>query len=120
MVRVMRIIIIMIASVFRPKHRLTNTHEILGFPLTTSMLTDLENLDLLTIKQKPANNIFTIESHKRVSQAQLREHLKNIGANVEHKHLPVTQLWVWEEALKVRVPPRILQSMVSWISEVYS
>ncbi|MBC8427807.1 alpha/beta hydrolase [bacterium] len=94
--------------------------EILGFPLTDSMLTELENVDLLAIQQKPANNILVIESNEEVNQERLGEHLKSIGAHVAYQHLPSPQLWDWiEDFGRILVPHQILQSVVSWISEVY-
>ena len=93
--------------------------EILGFPLPNFMVSDIENIDLLAIQQKPANIILTIESNEKAHQVQLSEHLQGIGANVEYKPMPSPELWVWEEAFNVRVPHQILQLVVSWLSEVY-
>lgn len=104
------------------KRRMTGEKhtEILGFPLTDSMLTDLENIDLLAIQQKPANNILVIESNEKAGQKRLREHLKSMDVHVAYQHLPSPQIWVWiEDFGKVLVPHRILQSVVSWISEMY-
>jgi pimeloyl-ACP methyl ester carboxylesterase len=95
--------------------------EILGFPLTVSMRSDLEELDLLAIQRKPAHNILVIESNEKASQGQLWRHLKGMGANLTHRRLPDPRLWVWEEAVgRILVAPQILQSVVSWISEVYA
>ena len=105
----------------KPKHRTIGQKptEILGFPITNCMLTDLENIDLCTVRQKPANSIFVVESNGKPGQGRLREHLKSIGAQVEYQHLPGPIIWK-EIANQGLVPHHVLQSMVSWISEVYS
>jgi pimeloyl-ACP methyl ester carboxylesterase len=107
----------------KPKPRMADEKqtEILGFPLTDSMLTDLEKVDLLAIQQRPANNILVIESNEKASQERLMEHLKRMDASVEYQHRPNPQFWVWiEDYGRVLAPQQILQSVVSWISEVYS
>jgi uncharacterized protein len=95
--------------------------EILGFPLTDFLFRDLENIDPLVIQRKPANNIFIIESNEKAGQERLREHLKSTGARVEYQRLPNRQFWIWiEDFGRILVPHQVLQSIVSWISEVYS
>ena len=94
--------------------------EILGFPYTDGLCTEIEKLDLLSNEQKPAKKILIIESNEEVSQLQLNAHLKSLGVSVEYIHEPTPQLWIWEEAFgKVRVPHQILQSIISWLVEVY-
>jgi pimeloyl-ACP methyl ester carboxylesterase len=96
------------------------SQEILGFPLTDSMRSDLEFLDLLNVQQRPANNMLLIESNPRTGIQQLGDHLRNRNVDPAVKHFPDPRLWVWEEAVgRVLVPSRILQSLVSWACEVY-
>lgn len=92
--------------------------EALGFPLTDFMLRDLEKLDLLAIRQKPANKILVIETNEQVSGEQFRQHLTSMDARVEYQHLPSPRVWM-EDVDKVLVPNRILESVVSWMSGVY-
>ena len=91
--------------------------EILGFPVADSMLTGLEKIDLLAIRRKPANNILLIEGNEEAHEGRLREHLMSIDAHVEYQHLPSPKIWI-QDAGKVLVPNRTLQSVVSWISKV--
>lgn len=94
--------------------------EILGFPLTDYMLTDLENLDLLSTYQKSVNNILVIQSNEKADQGRFLEYLKSIGVHAEYQRLPSPQFWIWmEDFARVLVPQQILQSIVSWISERY-
>jgi pimeloyl-ACP methyl ester carboxylesterase len=93
--------------------------EILGFALTDFMRTELQKIDLLAIRQKPANDILLVESNDIPGEGQLAEHLKNLNAHLETQHLPSPQIWT-QDSFKALVPNQILQAVVSWISEVYS
>ena len=94
--------------------------EIAGFALTHEMISDLNDLDLLRIQCKPANDILVVESQKKPMQTQLTERLKSLNAEVKHIHLPNPQFWTWiEDFSHILVPRRILQAVTSWLSEVY-
>jgi hypothetical protein len=93
--------------------------EILGFPLTKSLQTDLQNSHLLTMRQQPAHDILLIESHVGHSQRQLAEHLQRLGARVAYQSLPAPLLWNWvEDVGKILVPSHILQAVTTWLAEV--
>jgi pimeloyl-ACP methyl ester carboxylesterase len=107
----------------KPKPRMPDEEqtEILGFPLTASLLTGIERVDLLAIEKRPANNMLVIESDEKASQQKFTEHLRNMGIDVVHQHHPNPRFWVWMEDFgRVLTPQQILRSMVSWISGVYS
>lgn len=92
--------------------------EILGFPLSDSLLADLKKIDLLSIRQKPANNMLVITSDPNADGERFTDHVKRVAARVEYRHLPGPQLWM-EDVNKVLVPNPILQSVVAWMSRVY-
>jgi pimeloyl-ACP methyl ester carboxylesterase len=93
--------------------------ERLGFPLALSLQRDLEALDLLALRGKPAGNLLLVESDARSAQGSLAAHLTALGARLHHECLSSPGLWVWEEAVgRVLVPHQVLQLLVSWISEV--
>ena len=50
---------------------------VLGFPFTDSMLSELEEINLLAIRQKPANSLLILESHEHGGEGSrsIREHL---------------------------------------------
>jgi pimeloyl-ACP methyl ester carboxylesterase len=106
----------------QPKHGADETQtEILGFPLTQELLTELESIDLATMPQKPANHLLVIESREKAGERPLIEHLQQLGAHVTYRYLPYPQFWVWREDLgEVLVPHYVLQSIVAWFAEVYS
>ena len=91
--------------------------EILGFPLTDLMLADLQHIDLLSIRQKPANRMLVIASGQEVGQTGLEEHLKSLNVNVEHQCVRSPEIWI--EKNKTIVPNEILKAVVTWICRVY-
>jgi len=94
--------------------------EILGFPYTEALLVDIQNMDLLSIQAKPANNILVIQSDEETDQRLLQENLESMNSRVDFLHFPTPQIWVWiEDFAKVVVPYQILQSVVSWMCEAY-
>lgn len=94
-------------------------HEVLGFPFTDSLRSDLEALDLLAVRQEPADNMLLIESNARTDLGRLEDHIKSMGIAPAVQRFRDPGLWVWDEAVgRVLVPNRVLQSVVSWLSEV--
>ncbi len=91
--------------------------EILGFPLTDLMLADLQQIDLLSIRRKPANRMLVIASGQEASQGRLRAHLKSLNTNVDYQNVPSPEIWM--EKNKTVVANEILKAVVSWISRVY-
>jgi exosortase A-associated hydrolase 2 len=109
-------------SFARPQSELTaqKTHELLGFPITNSMIDELVKVKLLTFEQKPANNILIIESDKVTENEWLREHLKGIDAEPSYEYVPTPKIWLQNNGdNKALVPAPILKRIVTWISEVY-
>ncbi|MGH7928174.1 MAG: serine aminopeptidase domain-containing protein [Candidatus Binatia bacterium] len=92
--------------------------EILGFPMTCSMLADLQKIEVFSIREKPASDILILASSEEAGQLRLAEHLKGLHVNVESQYLPTPDIWI--EKNKTVVPNQILKTMVSWISRVYT
>jgi len=95
--------------------------EILGFPITDSMRGELLNINLLTLEQKPANNILIIESEKVTQNKWLKECLKRIDVKPSYAYVPTPKIWIKKNNgnKKGLVPIPVLKSIVTWISEVY-
>ena len=109
-----------LGSLSKPKHGIPAGMygEILGYPLTRSIVADLENIDLLAIRRKPANNTLVIESDGAGDTGGLREHLKGTDTHVEYQELPSPRIWLPDREGGLLVPSQILQAVVSWISRV--
>ena len=91
--------------------------EILGFPLTDSLVAELVMIDLLAIQQKPAQHILVIESSEENHAERVREHLKKMGGHVDHQRLASSKVWR-EDVNQALVPHRTLQCIISWVSRV--
>lgn len=92
--------------------------EILGTLLTDSMRTDIAEIDLPAVEKKPADHILIIESHQEPGTTRLRRHLESIDAHLTYQHCPDRRVWS-EKPYKARLPNLVLQSIVSWICQVY-
>lgn len=105
----------------RQKHRTDDTYtEILGFLLSKSLLIDLEEVNLLTIRQKPANRLLIIESREHAHMRRLLEHLQQWDTPVSYRHVPCPQFWTWQEDLsEALVPHQVLQTAITWLAGVY-
>ena len=92
--------------------------EILGFPLTEALRSELEQLDLLSMPSSAVSPVMLIETHPTMSQERLKQYLGSRGAQVSSLEQPDPKLWVWiEDFSQVLVPHQLLQSIVSWVSE---
>ena len=95
--------------------------EVLGFPMTDVLRSDLEEIDLLGIQKPPADNILILQSEKKASSLQLGEHLGKLGVNYTYHHLPEQRVWLkGKEMFKSLVPNQTLQRIVQWVTEVGS
>jgi hypothetical protein len=92
--------------------------EVLGFPLSETLLAELEGLDLLAMRCQPAPDVLCIETDERVEGETFRERLHSCGARVAYRYLPGPSLWT-EDIYKVLVPQQVLHAVVSWMSAVY-
>ena len=103
----------------RPPRNSGAMKELLGFPLTETLLHEIETIDLLAVQENPASQILLIQTHATDHNGQLREQLVRLGSRVEYRHLPDHNTGAWIENISnVLVPNPILNSIVSWIRKV--
>ena len=107
-------------SLSKPKHGTKNGTDvdILGFPLAHSLFADLEKIDLLAIRRKPAKNTLVVESDEEAGKRGLREHLESTDTQLEYQQLHGPRIWLPDREGGLLVPNQILQAVVSWISAV--
>jgi len=97
-----------------------NGSEVLGFPLTNSLLKDIESVELFKIKRKPANKMLIIESNENNLTKGFIAQLSKLDCLVNYELIPIPNLWDWiEDVTKIQLPHQIMQAVVSWISEEY-
>lgn len=89
---------------------------ILGIPFTASTLAALRSLNLLTIRDAPANNILVIDSVDNAPCRLLAEHLETTGAHSEYLHIAGPRVWMDE--VGALVPGRTVEALVSWLTRV--
>lgn len=93
--------------------------EIVGFPLTWNLLHNLEIINLLNVESPLANSVCIIESKKTTSNQEFFQLLKKFVPRVDFKHIPGSKEWIKSAGLNpISIPNQILQSIVSWVSEV--
>jgi pimeloyl-ACP methyl ester carboxylesterase len=92
--------------------------EALGFALPDTLVSGLERIDLLNVREKPASNVLLIETKSQMTDGRLREHLLNMNARVTHQSYSIADMWLWFENVgNVLAPAEILRSIVHWITE---
>jgi exosortase A-associated hydrolase 2 len=93
--------------------------EVLGFPISAALKENIEQINLLTLKVRPAKRVLTLETDRTGAGAELSAHLKQTGAESEYRHISTPLVWVRRPgADNVVVPAPILQAIVSWISGI--
>jgi len=91
--------------------------EILGFPITQALEEDLQQLNVLNVKIRPARHALTLETDKTHYGLQLSDHLRATGANSEYQHISTPRVWLRERrGDNVVVPAQILRAIVGWVS----
>jgi len=101
----------------RPRPR-EPRREILGFELPDRLIGDLGHLQLMGAVGLHAKRVLIVESNPNVRQRVLRDHLAAQRSLVTHTKFSNPHLWVWiEDFGKVHVPRKIIQNVVSWLSE---
>jgi len=92
--------------------------QILGYPFTAAMRSELEGLDLLAIESKPADEVLVVETGEQEGDgARLVRHLRTLGARAEIERVPAAVMLL-ERVDKVTVPGKLIQKVVAWLSVV--
>lgn len=96
------------------------TREILGFPLTPAMEQGLRSIALAGMVRRPAQRALLVASTDKVDLEGFGRQLEGLSVAVDRRVIPWPEFWVDTGELQdVLMPPmRILQVMVSWVSEV--
>lgn len=109
---------------FRPKPRGApeplDYVDVLGFPLSHFLQTELKNIDLSTLAGVSAKNLLVIQTDKTADQARWHEQLSHMEARFEHQHLDTLPIWLPTSDGSLVVPSQILHSIVSWTTKVHA
>ena len=92
--------------------------EIMGFPLSGTLASGLEQLDLRTIARAPAAHVLVVGEQDAAIDDAFTAHLRQLGSDVSLLALPGTKIWMrkvgHERAL---VPVPILDAVSAWFSD---
>lgn len=94
--------------------------DVLGFPLSHFLQTELKNIDLSTLAGVSAKNVLVIQTDKTADQSRWQERLSQMEAPLEYHHLDAPPIWLPTPDGSLVVPSQILHSIVSWTSKVHA
>jgi len=93
--------------------------EILGFPFTHALYSQVQEIKLRAITRRPAKNMFMIQS-RTSDQGRGAELFNLTESNWEYQALPIPQIWLPTTNGSLLVPGQALQSIVSWTCRMHS
>ena len=89
--------------------------EVLGFPLTAALRSELEAIDLLKTGRPSARRVLIVETGTLRPEARaLEAKLRSLGAAVEYRSFEVPAVWQ-EQPNQVMVPATVIQAIVTWM-----
>ena len=103
-----------------PKSGIKNrkTLEVLGFPVSSSLRSSLEELDLLSLDQSPATDVLIIAQADSSSGHRLQSRLQDLRCRVDYLSISEPKVWERGEGLEsVVVPTKTVNSIVTWCAE---
>jgi len=98
--------------------------ELLGQRFPDSLLSDLEQLDLLastapTDSKLSVRRSLVIDTATSPSQQALQAHFESLGVAIESEHAPDPDAWQIDDLLKQVVPNEVLGRISRWLEEGY-
>jgi pimeloyl-ACP methyl ester carboxylesterase len=103
---------------FRPKPQKQEADwpkDIIGFPIGRGLYEDIDQIDLLTIQEKPASSVLIVETEDNPSVIGLKGLLESMGVSVTFQHAHAPQVWLPTVDGGLQVPMSVLQFVVSWL-----
>jgi pimeloyl-ACP methyl ester carboxylesterase len=99
----------------------SNGFEALGFPLGGPMLADLKSLDLLGLREKPADEVFLVTSVEPPECVRLKDHLQGIVGSLTYGRIPAPEVWIKkdDDMAKGLVPIQVLEAVSEWIEGAF-
>ena len=88
--------------------------EVIGFPLSGILSTEIGRLSLLTISPKTSTRIFTVQSDGATNYDALSHHLRRCGVQFDHQQVQAPKIWPPTIDGSLLVPSQILRSVISW------
>jgi pimeloyl-ACP methyl ester carboxylesterase len=109
---------------FRPKQRCdqkASFHtEILGFPFSRHLITEIESVNLMRIARKFTRNMLIVQTSPLNSDKRSGDCLGSSATNFECQRVEAPQIWLPAEDGSLLVPAQVLQAVVTWNCGIYS
>lgn len=93
--------------------------DVLGYPLTMEMVSQLNEIDLFSIARLPVPKLLILETSGEGNGHRLADRAKASGSHVEYQEIDEARVWVREPYESI-VPQKAISMLVSWLSEVFS
>ncbi len=92
------------------------TDEVLGFPLSAALRSELEAIDLLALSARPAHRVLVLETGHGPESRCLHDHFLNLGIESCYRNIPWPEIWIKraDETGKGPVPLPALQYIADW------
>jgi dienelactone hydrolase len=89
--------------------------EVMGFPFTATLRSELEAIDLTRIERPRAREVLIVDTGAAPDETQaLADRLRGVGVPVEHRTLDAKPFW--HEPNKSAVAAEVVQAIVAWTS----
>lgn len=93
------------------------TAELSGFSIPESMVTEIDELDITSVKRKAANRVLIFDNSLEPSSDKLIPYLERLDTLVEYRHIPDQTKNNYDNQIE-RVSMEVIQSIVSRMTEV--
>ncbi len=95
--------------------------EVLGFPLTTGLQSDLGRIDLLHLENCPAARVLLMQNDAEPRFDGVRAHFERLGARVEHQRVEHEPVWLGHRGGNIAlVPVDVNQAIAKWVVSSYT
>jgi uncharacterized protein len=93
--------------------------EIAGFPLTGTLRSGIEELDLSGVREFLPGRLFIVETSVPSMTDRWREQMKRLGVGLDYQLIPGPKRWIQgRQSSRALVPNPVLQSIASWLAKV--
>lgn len=108
---------------FRPRPRCRESNhaalDILGFPVSRSLYSELEQIQMPAAAWFSAKNVLIIESRQSPAESSWHERFRLNGGRLQVRRMEAPEVWLPREDGSLLVPGQVLQSIVSWACGVH-
>lgn len=97
----------------------TQPSELLSLAISPTLFTDLRNLDLLALSQRPARQVLLVEHAPEPQVESFKAQLQQWETDVQHQIVDDPRVWS-DDPDKALVPNQALQAIVTWFTERFA